>query len=287
LVEIEIIVIDGGSKDNSINIIIKYKDHIKYWESVPDLGQSHAINKGISKCTGNIINWLACDDFLEPGSLEHISQIFNADIDVYCGVARLFNDGEFIGKKMTSAYIYSWPFTLAFGQNMQPATFWRREIFFELTPLREDLHYVMDGYMWLKYVIKYGYGRVRYDTGFIVANVDMQPEAKSVKQINKFYDEMSIVFDWLYSSCRNNKLNFNGETGNNFEFIIPEICHEFEKIVFYRDIDRLFVRTAFNKRIGIRKDVLFRLLFKNPLWLIKYYLIERKYMVNLRNTEAY
>ncbi len=277
--------IDGGSIDNSIDIIIKYQKYIKYWESNSDRGQSHAINKGIFQCTGSIINWIACDDFLEPGCLQHIAKMFKADIDVYCGVARLFNKKELIGKKMTCKYTYSWPFTLAFGQNMQPATFWKRELFLELTPLREDLHYVMDGYMWLKYIVKYGFKRIFYDDGFVVANVDMQPEAKSVKYINKFNDEMNTVFNWLYLSCQKNKIKLTKPTEQFFECVVPEICDKFEKIIFYRTVDRIFVRTAFNRRVGIRYDVLFSLLRRHLFWLLKYYLIERKNMTKLRNSK--
>ncbi len=72
--DLELIVMDGGSKDDSVEIIKKYAARITYWESQKDRGQSHAINKGFAKCTGDVVNWLCSDDLLAPGALETISQ---------------------------------------------------------------------------------------------------------------------------------------------------------------------------------------------------------------------
>lgn len=60
---LEYIIIDGGSTDNTVDIIKKYEDRITYWVSETDKGQAHAINKGFKKCTGDIINWINSDDF--------------------------------------------------------------------------------------------------------------------------------------------------------------------------------------------------------------------------------
>jgi glycosyltransferase involved in cell wall biosynthesis len=60
---LEYIIIDGGSSDNSVEIIKKYEKHLAYWESEPDQGQSHAINKGFERATGEIFGWLNSDDW--------------------------------------------------------------------------------------------------------------------------------------------------------------------------------------------------------------------------------
>jgi glycosyltransferase involved in cell wall biosynthesis len=65
--KLELIVIDGGSTDNSLNIIKKYEQMLAYWVSEKDRGQSHAINKGFQKCTGDIITFLGSDDMYLPG----------------------------------------------------------------------------------------------------------------------------------------------------------------------------------------------------------------------------
>ncbi|MEO8399398.1 MAG: glycosyltransferase, partial [Ignavibacteriaceae bacterium] len=60
---LEYIIIDGGSTDNTIEIIKKYEPWIKYWISEKDSGQSEALNKGILHCEGEIFNWLNSDDY--------------------------------------------------------------------------------------------------------------------------------------------------------------------------------------------------------------------------------
>lgn len=72
---LEYIIIDGGSTDDTIEIIQKYEDWIAYWVSEPDDGQSQAINKGIDKAKGEIIGWLNSDDFYLNGAIKRIADI--------------------------------------------------------------------------------------------------------------------------------------------------------------------------------------------------------------------
>src|SRR5205823_3046168 len=66
---LEYIIIDGGSTDNTVEIIKKYEPGITYWVSEKDRGQSHAINKGFARATGDIFAWLCSDDVYAPGAL--------------------------------------------------------------------------------------------------------------------------------------------------------------------------------------------------------------------------
>ena len=70
---LEYMVIDGGSTDNSVEIIKKYAPWIDYWVSEPDRGQAHAINKGFARCTGDIVGWINSDDLLLPGALAMVA----------------------------------------------------------------------------------------------------------------------------------------------------------------------------------------------------------------------
>src|ERR1051326_4086331 len=67
---LQLIVMDGGSTDRTVDIIREYQGAIDLWVSEPDKGQTDAINKGFSACDGEIFNWLNTDDWLEQGRSE-------------------------------------------------------------------------------------------------------------------------------------------------------------------------------------------------------------------------
>lgn len=107
---LEYIVIDGGSTDNSVDIIRKYAPWLSFWVSEPDEGQADAINKGFAKSTGDFLGWINSDDYLYPGVINRVVETFQANSsvemiygDVDCGwpeknnVRRLFGEQiEFI-----------------------------------------------------------------------------------------------------------------------------------------------------------------------------------------------
>src|SRR5437899_9101981 len=91
---IEYIVIDGGSTDNSLDIIKKYEKYLKYWVSEQDRGQSNAINKGFSHATGDLWTWLSSDDYYMPGALWTIATmaIANPEASVFVGSGRIIDE---------------------------------------------------------------------------------------------------------------------------------------------------------------------------------------------------
>jgi glycosyltransferase involved in cell wall biosynthesis len=83
---LELILIDGGSTDGTLEIINKYANRIYYWESEADRGQSHAINKGMRKATGQILTWINSDDRLAPNALFVVAQMFQKNpVDLVVG----------------------------------------------------------------------------------------------------------------------------------------------------------------------------------------------------------
>lgn len=142
---LEYIIIDGGSSDNSIEVINNYKNFLTYWESRKDFGQANAINKGLIKSTGDIISYLNSDDRYIPNIFFTISEIFRLNPE-YKWIAGnvLFTDykGKIIIRKkpLFSPYIVQ----LGSSSLYQPSVFLKREIINEVGLLNESFHAVLD-----------------------------------------------------------------------------------------------------------------------------------------------
>lgn len=195
----EYIIIDGGSTDNTVDIIRKYGDKITYWVSEPDRGQTHAINKGFEKCSGEIFNWLNSDDFLEPGALFKIASHFAEDnIDVLLGKEkRIGAEGNFLNYSQGTTIHEALSDTIGRCHIDQSSTYFRREKLVDIFPLKEELHYLMDGEMWMRYLLRWGQERVK-KTDDILLSFRLHTNSKSVSakkefQIDKNTFENSLV----------------------------------------------------------------------------------------------
>ncbi|MEB3274148.1 MAG: glycosyltransferase family 2 protein, partial [Prochlorothrix sp.] len=82
---LEYIVVDGGSTDNSIEVIRKYEPWLTYWVSEPDRGQSDAINKGFSYSTGKILGWLNSDDLIVDLALVKLASVYQPGLNWWYG----------------------------------------------------------------------------------------------------------------------------------------------------------------------------------------------------------
>lgn len=148
---LEILVVDGGSTDNSVEIIRKYKSQIAWWVSEKDRGQSEAINKGFARATGEIVNWLCSDDVLLPGTLLTIGRIFadEAETDVVAGTTvEHFSDGRRQDRqfKPLRELVDILPVN---NPCAQPSCFYRKHLILtRSTPLDESYHYAMDTELW-------------------------------------------------------------------------------------------------------------------------------------------
>lgn len=128
---LEYIIIDGGSSDNSVEIIKKYEDKLSYWISEEDSGMYDALNKGFDRSTGEIMLYINSDDILQKGSLNTISHIFTRfeNVDWITGYTCCINEkSEFISAELSK----NWDITDYINNNyhwiQQESTVWRRSL---------------------------------------------------------------------------------------------------------------------------------------------------------------
>jgi glycosyltransferase involved in cell wall biosynthesis len=197
---VELIIIDGSSTDNTVEIIKKYDERIAFWVSEPDSGQADAINKGLSKATGDIVNWINSDDFLEPGALKKIAEFFvnNPDKDVLCGFTHCFYDED----KSTS-HTYSMGLkdsateTILNVEMNQPGTFYKMAVFKDLNGVNTSLRYVFDNELWFRYLIKNGIERVGAIDD-LIAHFRLHKKSKSVHDgFVLFQKESQAIWQFL------------------------------------------------------------------------------------------
>lgn len=145
---LEYIVIDGGSTDNSVEIIKKYEKWITYWVSEQDGGQSQAINKGWKMATGDILAYLCSDDLYEQHAFQRIGKLFvkNSNCNVCFGHCLLIDEpghirGFYEGKEQSFIQrLQYWK-----GWNIpQPTVFLRHHVLKKIDLLNESLNYGMD-----------------------------------------------------------------------------------------------------------------------------------------------
>lgn len=144
---IEHIVVDGGSTDGSVEILERWTDRLSRWVSEPDTGQANAINKGLGWTSGEIVAYINSDDYYLPGAFAAASRAFEQpDTRWVAGRCRYqYADGSLWGIVVPEPP--RMPLRTMIAETWyvpQASSFWRRGVFADVGPLREDLHYVFD-----------------------------------------------------------------------------------------------------------------------------------------------
>lgn len=144
--ELEYIIIDGGSKDASVDIIKKYESRLKFWVSEKDTGQSSAINRGFNNATGDILFWLNSDDLLMPGILTWINgKVSESGDGIYFGNCIHFQENEKLISWGSDVWRNSKEFLLEeLDFVIQPSSFWTRKVIEQVGLLSEIHHFTFD-----------------------------------------------------------------------------------------------------------------------------------------------
>jgi glycosyltransferase involved in cell wall biosynthesis len=194
---IEHIVTDAGSTDETLSILEKYNNDLK-WISEPDRGQSDAINKGWRMAKGEIIAYLNADDTYLPDAVASAVAFFESHPDIHMvygdGIItdesgndpRTIQSGEFSLKK------------LVFSQNtlFQPSVFLRKEVFDTIGGVDVDLHLAMDLDYWLRIALV-------YKTGYLprpLSVAKIYHDAKSSAFMFRYVKEYEHILEKLYAS---------------------------------------------------------------------------------------
>ena len=190
---LEYIVVDGGSTDQTLNVMRKYDRWITHWVSEPDRGQSHALNKGFAFATGDVLAYLNSDDLYEPGALGKIAQCYseNNGFELFVGSCTIFDEDH--KQRISNPW---WPDTPAyflqpFGSPFaQPASFWSPAVYRNTGGFNEGLDYIMDREFFLRLALD---GVHPHFVSDVVARYRDHPGTKTRQTIRIYQESISVV----------------------------------------------------------------------------------------------
>jgi glycosyltransferase involved in cell wall biosynthesis len=195
---LEYIIMDGGSTDNSVAIIKKYEKYLTYWQSQPDGGQYAAVNEGFRKTTGGIMTWLNSDDKYHRNAFLMVAAVFMNRHDVewitgrsntfdeegaqswICEYAKLYSRLKYLKKEYSNPWI------------QQEGTFWRRSLWETSgASLETDLEYAGDIELWARF---FRFARL-YSIDALLAGYRFQPSSKTCLFMDKYLKEADRILD--------------------------------------------------------------------------------------------
>ena len=191
---IEYIVMDGGSTDNTTEVLKKYVDRLT-WKSEPDRGQSDAINKGFRMATGDIIGWLNSDDMYRPGALFTIAEYFIDHPDV----GMVYGDCNHIDVNDNHiGFFKAEPFNLKRYLNEadiipQQSTFFRKRVLEKADYLDPSLHYAMDLDLFLRIARDHKVKYIPVHIGSYRVYRGAKSKSDDISVIKNYYREINKV----------------------------------------------------------------------------------------------
>jgi glycosyltransferase involved in cell wall biosynthesis len=235
---LEYIIIDGGSTDNTIEIIKRYQSQLSFWISEKDSGLYEALNKGFEKTTGEILGWLNSDDILHRKSLFTIADIFSAlpEVQWLQGYPSLIdNDGRIVFHQPPRYNKYDF-FLKEYHDGtfiQQESTYWRRELWEEAgSHISMKYKYAGDFELWMRF---FSIQKLYTTRAMIGAFRYRGEEQMSNKYYSSYMNECDLIVD-----------EFS-------KLLTPDELSEKKKLKFLKFMKQkypLLARVYFNRALG-------------------------------------
>jgi len=153
---LEYIVMDGGSKDGSVDIIRKYEKHLAYWTSEKDGGASDAIARGFQRATGSIMAYLNSDDPYLPGAFNAVVRVFQQRPQcgfVFGNTYWTDPNGHVLAERRQTPF---WPASYLYGgaDMQQPSTFWKRELYLKAGGMDPTFTFAFDTDLFCRFIAR-------------------------------------------------------------------------------------------------------------------------------------
>ena len=184
---LELIVMDGGSTDRTLEVIRRYESQLLHWQSAPDEGQAAAINAGMKQGSAPFVCWLNSDDFYYPAALPRLLKALERESAAPFAFGNAWHVNEAGHRRIPYLTLPYRPYLLAnYCGICQPATLIRRSCWEAVGGLEESLDLAFDYDLWFRLIERFGHPTMI--SGFMAAN-RMHNATKTSSQLDRHYDE--------------------------------------------------------------------------------------------------
>ena len=189
-VDVEHILLDGGSNDHTVDVIRAHGDHLAFWRSEKDAGQTMALIEGFRRASGHILGWINSDDYLwDEHALRRVTEAFAAHPEA----AMVSGDTVLVADDETPVMMdMVWrPSARQMRRNMavpQQSTFWRADVYRAVGGIDPDFRYCMDFDLFQRM----SQGRAMVRIAHVIAAFRLQPQSKTATWGDVFRREVAI-----------------------------------------------------------------------------------------------
>jgi glycosyltransferase involved in cell wall biosynthesis len=251
---LEYFIVDGGSSDGSVEIIKKYEPWLTGWVSEKDRGQSHAINKGFARCTGDLLTFQNSDDYYLSDAFAEAARCYSCDLGSggVVGAFQSFSEDGALSEPRLPVLKATSPYDLSVGppgvyRLHQVSTFFTRRALDKVgRHVREDMHYTMDREILFRVCRKFRIQTVGRTLGVF----RIQDQSKSVNDILPFAADWSRLYLMHLDDDRNANRRRRAMAAH---YLARGCLHQALKGRSLGEVVRLLVRAAY-----YRKELIFR-----------------------------